>query len=312
MSLPLAHETWFVDHPDSFPLDWAALARPAVLVGVALAVGVAVVWRTVARRLPQPELAPLARLGRWADWAPRLLALHLGASLLLLTLRGSVLDPGVHVPDTALGTALLVPQAVAGVLLLIGRKVQLAAGAVVAAGPVLLALEGVQALLSCAVLVGIACFLLAVPPGSAAHGRTRLDRDRLRVGVLALRIGGAVTLVTLAVVEKLANPEMAGAMLAQEPVLDLLSPLGVSTDAFALVAGCVEVLFALLLLSGALPQVVALVAAVPFTATLAVFGTTELVGHLPVYGALLTLLLLGSRTDTSVEVSRLRGPLVDA
>src|SRR5213075_743172 len=28
---PLAHETWFVHHPDQYPLDWSALVRPAVL-----------------------------------------------------------------------------------------------------------------------------------------------------------------------------------------------------------------------------------------------------------------------------------------
>lgn len=67
-------------------------------------------------------------------------------------------------------------------------------------------------------------------------------------------------------------------------------------------------MFGLLVISGALPQVVALVAAVPFTATLALFGTTELLGHLPVYGVLLTLLLLGSREDTSRTLSGLRPP----
>lgn len=40
-------------------------------------------------------------------------------------------------------------------------------------------------------------------------------------------------------------------------------------------AGLVEVLFAALVLSGAAPQVVALVAAVPFPASLALFGGTD-------------------------------------
>ncbi len=35
------------------------------------------------------------------------------------------------------------------------------------------------------------------------------------------------------------------------------------------------------------------------TATLALFGGTELLGHLPVFGVLLALLVLGSREDTS-------------
>jgi hypothetical protein len=44
--------------------------------------------------------------------------------------------------------------------------------------------------------------------------------------------------------------------------------------------------------------VAVLVAAVPFNATLAMFGQTELVGHLPVYGVFLALLVYGSDTAT--------------
>jgi uncharacterized membrane protein YphA (DoxX/SURF4 family) len=94
-------------------------------------------------------------------------------------------------------------------------------------------------------------------------------------------------------------------MLAQEPVLYLLAPLGVGDDGFILVAGLVEVLFGLLVLSGAAPQVVALVAAVPFTASLALFGGTELIGHLPVYGVLLALVVLGSSPATAESLRRL-------
>ena len=310
--LPHAHETWFVHHPEDYPLDAGALTRPSVLVGVVLALAVTLAWREAAKHLPVPELRVLSPLGRLAVWAPRLLAIHLGASLLLLASQRAVLDPAVLVPDGVGGTLLLVPEVVAALLLLAGRWVPSAALAVVAAGPVLLALAGPQALLSCLVLLGIAGFLLVVPPEPSLGGRADLDTARLRTAALALRLGTGGTLITLAVVEKLANPAMAHAMLAEKPILDLLSPLHVSSDAFAVLAGCVEVLFGLLVISGALPQVVSLVAAVPFSLTLLVFGGTELIGHLPVYGVLLTLLLLGSRHDTSLEVSRVRKALVPA
>lgn len=304
-ALPLSHETWFVRDPDHYPLDWAALGRPAVVIGLVLVVALAVVWRVVARRLPSPEL-PLRPLARLVPWVPRLLGIHLGVSLLLLTFERSILDPGIAVDGGALGTVLLLPQALAAVLLVTGYGVRLAAWSVVAAGPVLLLLAGPQALFSCLVLLGIAVFLIVVPPQRRLGGRARLDAAHLRPAVLALRLGTAGSLLTLAVVEKLANPGMADAMLTQEPVLQVLSPFGVSPSAFAVIAGLVEVLFALLVLSGALPQVVALVAAVPFTASLLVFGSTELVGHLPVYGVFLTLLVLGSKRSTSLELSRLR------
>ena len=144
-----------------------------------------------------------------------------------------------------------------------------------------------------------------MPPQPSLGGRAELDPARLGPALLALRLGTAGSLLVLAVVEKLANPAMARAMLEQQPVLHLLSPVGVGADDFALLAGLVEVLFALLVLSGAAPQVVALVAAVPFTASLALFGGTELMGHLPVYGVLLTLLVLGSSARTAPQVRRL-------
>lgn len=302
-----AHEAWFVHHPDRYPLAWSELVRPAVLAGALAALVLAVVWRAVLARLPRPELgAALRRLDAVVPWVPRLLALHLGASLLLLSMTGAVLDPAVQV-GSGLGTVLLVPQVVVGSLLVLGRGVQWAAVGVVIAGPVLLVLAGPRALLTCAVLVGIAAFLALVPPSPEHGGRASFEAEQLRTALFALRIGAAVSLVSLAVVEKLANPAMGLAMLEQQPVLNVLSPLGVEAETFVLVAGLVELLFGLLVLSGAGPQVVGLVAAVPFTATIFLFGATELIGHLPVYGVLLVLVVLGSRASTSAEVSWLPG-----
>jgi uncharacterized membrane protein YphA (DoxX/SURF4 family) len=303
-----AHQGWFVHHPEDYPLDWSALLSASTLLGALTVVAVALLWRAGAARLPRPELPALRRLAPLAPYAPRLLALHLGASLLLLSLSGAVLDPAVHAGSGVVGTALLVPQVVVGSLLVLGIAVRAAATGVVLAGPVLVALEGPRSLLVCAVLVGIAAFLVLVPPSRRGGSRVALHPVALRPALLALRIGAAVSLVTLAVVEKLANPAMGVAMIEQQPVLNLLAPLGVSATTFVLVAGLVELLFGLLVLSGAAPQVVALVAAVPFTATLALFGTTELIGHLPVYGVLLTFVLLGSRSETSAALSWLPRP----
>ncbi len=82
----------------------------------------------------------------------------------------------------------------------------------------------------------------------------------------------------------------------------------VPTDLFIRFAGAVEVLFGLLVISGALPQVVVLLAAVPFNATLLLFGSTELMGHLPVYGVFLALLVYGSSERTAAAVPRFRVP----
>lgn len=89
------------------------------------------------------------------------------------------------------------------------------------------------------------------------------------------------------------------------PSLNVFDLVGIpmSTDTFIVVAGSVELLFGLLVISGALPQIAVLVAAVPFNATLILFGQTELVGHLPVYGVFLALLAYGSDPATARLVS---------
>jgi hypothetical protein len=303
----LAHEAWFVEHPTSYPLDWSALRSPLTVAGVLAAVAVAALWRAVAARAPRPELGVLHPLARLVPWVPRLLGVHLGVSLLALSARGAVLDPSVHAGSGTAAALVLLPQVAVGTLLVVGVWVRPAALAVVAAGPVLVVLHGPRGLLLCAVLVGIALFLALVPPRRSARGTAALDGPSLRLALLALRAGTAVSLISLAVAEKLANPAMGAAMIEQQPVLNLLSPLGVSTASFVLLAGCVELLFGLLVLSGAAPQVVGLVAAVPFTASLALFGGTELVGHLPVYGVLLVLVVLGSDRDTTGSLSWVPG-----
>jgi hypothetical protein len=74
----------------------------------------------------------------------------------------------------------------------------------------------------------------------------------------------------------------------------MLEAIDLSGDAFIRMAGAIELLFGLLLISGRLPQVAVIVAGIPFNATLFFLGRTELIGHLPVYGVMLALLVYGS------------------
>lgn len=55
--------------------------------------------------------------------------------------------------------------------------------------------------------------------------------------------------------------------------------LEVGDVAFVRFAAGVEILFGLLLISGALPQLTVLAAGIPFNATLFFLGATELIGH---------------------------------
>ena len=300
----LAHEKWFLKDPSAYAPDWSFATRPATLAVLALVVAVTVAWRAVGRRVGTPELTVLRPLGRITPYLPRLLAIHLGVSLLTLAARGYFLAADLELHELPAPALLAVVEGALGVWFITGYRLRPAALLLVVVGPVALAATGPVSLLEAADLLGIAGFLAFLPPSGDRHGAVAPDPKTLRRALLALRVGVATALVTLAFSEKLANPAMARATLEHYPQLDVFSYLGlhVPADTFILVAGATELLFGLLVLSGAMPQLAMLVAAVPFNATLLIFGAPELLGHLPVYGVFLTLLAYGSDPATAGDV----------
>ncbi len=302
-----AHERWFAEHADGG--DWGFFLSPLPLLATAAVIAVTVVWRLVSRRLPRPELRVLAPLGRLAPYVPRLLAIHLGVSLLAFSVTGAFLTPSLPLGDVPGGDLAGVVEAAVGIWLITGIRLRPAALAVVLLGPPALLAAGPVALLETAGLLGIALFLAVLPPSDGTFGRVDATPAQLRWGLFALKVLVAVALAALAFSAKFTTPELARNTLAEYPQLDVFGMVGldVPVDTFIAVAGAVELLFGLLVLSGALPQVAVLVAIVPFNATHLIFGTTETIGHLPVYGVFLALLAYGSDPRTADAVRWLPG-----
>lgn len=303
----LAHEKYFL--ADTYGTDWSFFFSPVTFTLVLGVVIVALVWRLVATRVGPVELKPLARLARLTPYIPRLLAIHLGVSLLALAVLGKFITPSLPLHHLPASVLFGIVEGVLGVWLISGVNVRPAAIAVAAIGPASLLATGPVALLESMNILGVAVFLAFVPPtADGRYGAAFPSREQLRTALLALRVlvGGA--LIVLAVSEKLANPGLARAIIAENAQLNVLKLIGIdNVDLFIRIAGATEILFGLLVISGALPQVAVLVAAIPFNATLLLFGLTELVGHLPVYGVFLALLVYGSDRDIAPEVARLPG-----
>ncbi|MBA2273272.1 MAG: hypothetical protein H0W21_05125 [Actinobacteria bacterium] len=303
---PLAHETWFTaDRP---PYSWAFTFSPATIGTIAAVVGAAVVWRLLATRLPRPELPFLRPLGRLSPWVPRLLAVHAGVSLLAQAASGSYLAPALELPHGFSGTLLALLEGITGVWLISGYGIRPAAWLLVTSGPLGIAGYGIVPILERIDLLGIALFLALLPPDDRRPGgAVEPDTRTLTQALLGLRVlvGGA--LVVLAFTEKLARPDLALAFLARYPAFNILHTVGldVSDVAFIRLAGGIELLFGLLVISGAMPQIAVIVAGIPFNATLFYFGSGELIGHLPVYGAMLALLIYGSSPATAPLVPKL-------
>jgi uncharacterized membrane protein YphA (DoxX/SURF4 family) len=295
-SLPLAHEKWFVEDPASFGADWDfALAAPSLML-IGAVVVVALVWHVVGGRMPRPELPFLEPLGRLAPWIPRLLGIHLGVSLLSLAVQDAYLAPNLSLEDVPGGAALAFAQGLLGVWFIAGVWLRPAGLVTLLLGPLAALLAGPVAMLEAIDLLGIALFLVVLPPSRDRYGAVEPSRETAAVAIFALRVCAGLALVVLAFSEKFANPALAREFIGNYPAFDLFDVLGVplSDDAFIRLAGAIELLFGLLLISGRLPQVAVIVAGIPFNATLFFLGRTELIGHLPVYGVMLALLVYGS------------------
>ncbi len=295
-SLPLAHEKWFVDDPGAFDADWAFALETASLLLIGAVVLVALAWHVVGGRLPRPELPFLEPLGRLAPWIPRLLGIHLGVSLLSLAVQDAYLAPNLSLDDVPGGAAIAFAEGLLGVWFITGAWLRPAGLVTLLLGPLAALLAGPVAMLEAIDLLGIALFLVVLPPGRDRYGAVSPPLETAALAIFALRVCAGLALVVLAFSEKFANPALAREFIGNYPAFDLFDLVGIplSDDAFIRMAGAIELLFGLLLISGRIPQVAVIVAGIPFNATLFFLGRTELIGHLPVYGVMLALLVYGS------------------
>jgi hypothetical protein len=302
----LAHEMWF--DSEHFPLDWSFAGQRATLAFLVVAVILTLSVRVIARTWPGLD-APA--IGRLAPYMPFAVRLHLAVSLIGLLSMGVYLSPAMDLHANAAGILLGVVMAVVAIGMATGWHARAAAALLVAAGPLGMLEFGVSPVLQRIDVLGLAVFVLCTGAGrwSADYEQGRSADPSFgsaERAIWALRVGAGVALIVVAFVEKLANPALALDFLAHHPQFNVARELGIAmTDLqFVRMAGAIEVLFGLLLISGALPQICVLVAGVPFNATLWFFGTTELVGHLPVYGAMLVLLVYGSDAKLRDAVRR--------
>ena len=318
-----AHEKWFVTDPNSYPVEWGRLFSwyviGAILIaGGAVAVALLLDWRYRERRMQQGVEPVYALAGineeqlrRVYAFLPLLLAIHTAVPLLVNGFNLALFAPNLTMRTNLVSGILALAEILIALALVYGVFTIYAAlglmGLFVAAlilGPFV----GIPARFvpEHVDIIGIAVFLAIIGrgpfSGDAILGRrTYPNPDLTKYAIPALRWGVGLSFALLAFTEKLLNPTLAKAFLAQKINFNLGSPFGVSDTLFIYGAGVVELTFGLLLISGAFPRLVIIGLWVPSNLTLPYLGWVELAGHLPIYAVLLALLILGSSDRQTVH-----------
>ena len=303
----LAHVKWYVGDTGQ-SANLGLLGEPVTMGVVAGAVALAAGWRLVGRRLPLhvPLLRPLGRL---APWVPRLLGIHLGVALVALAVTNAYLAPHLSLDDVPGGVVLALVEGAVGVWLISGVMLRPAAAIVVALGPIGMLFTGVVEVVEALETLGVALFLVLIPPGPDRFGARDVTPADLHRPLRLLRVAAGMALVILAFTEKLLAPDLAIRLLEEYPSVDVFRIVGVEVPAevYVRIAAATELVLGLVLISGVAVQVGVLLAVVPFNLTLLVFDRYELIGHLPMYGVLLALLIYGSAAGAEPDQ---RGDLV--
>lgn len=291
---PLPHVKWFVD-ASRHPTDYSLLLSLPVLAAFALALGAVGVAFLLEHRVPEP--ARLRGLERFAGAAPLALGLHVGIALAAAAILGLLFVPSLRVERDGPGTVLLVAEFVCGVALAAGLLTRAAAVGLALLGVVAMVPFSVESILEQVHLLGAAIFLFVTGRGvialDALRGQSRAieHRDAPQAALFALRVAMGFGILYGALTEKLLAPGLAAALLAARPELNVLRGLGVADGQFAYLAGVTELVVGAVIVGGWLTRPVMAIGAALFTITLPFFGWSELLGHLPYYGAMLTLFI---------------------
>jgi len=304
------HVKWFTD-PSRYPTDYSLLLTLPVLAAFAVAAIATGVATLVQRRVREPRI--LRALERFAWLGPLVLGVHVGIALIVAAVLGLLFVPSLRIERDAFGFALLIAEGVCGVLLLVGFATRPAAVALAVLGVVAMEPFSFESILEQVHILGAAVFLFIAGRGAVSIDRVFRQHRALDVkeapaaALTLLRVCMGIGIAFGALTEKLLDPGLAAALLAERPYLNVLAGLGVDNGQFAYLAGLTELVIGVVIVSGQLTRPVMAVGAALFTVTLPVFGWSELLGHLPYYGIMLTLFIAPSAEHKAVRTQLREG-----
>jgi hypothetical protein len=246
------------------------------------------------------------------------IGVHMGVTLLVSGVSRQLFIPNLMLPQNLLGGMLGMIEIAIALSFIYGALARPAAAALGLTWLFGMFVFGPLRLLEHTEILGIAFFLFATGRGPLSFDMTipRFNKPLaplIPYAVPVLRVSLGIGLVLVALTEKVWNIPMGLAFLTDHH-FNFFPYIGMPIDdtKFLLIAGTVELIVGLMLISGAYVRLVILITLVPFNLTLPFMGWRELVGHLPTYGILALLLLWGDERpgERGALVRALRGAAV--
>jgi hypothetical protein len=308
----ILHERWFVDET-KFPVQFGTWSSSNSLVPIAVALGITIVatviWRVRGRRalVPGPlDLGmPRENYERLLTWVPLVIGVHMGVTLLVSGVTRQLFIPNLELPVNLLGGVLGMAEIAIALSFIYGALARPAAVALGIAWLFGTVMFGPLRLIEHAEIIGVAFFLFVMGRGPLAFDMALEKLNKpiaplARYAVPVLRVALGFALVVVAFTEKLWNIPMGLSFLSDHHFnfFPYIGMSGIDDTRFLVIAGTVELLVGLMLISGAYVRLVIVVTLIPFNLSLPFLGWRELVGHLPTYGILALLLLWGDRPPT--------------
>ncbi len=298
-----AHLRWFADAEKYGDQHYAMdLTNILVVVGALLFVAIAFyVSRAGWAHGISAKLERISRSHMGILW--RLVAFLTGLMLIVFTIKGMFLAPNIELPNETLKYIGLAGQLILGLLLLLQISFSITGVLIL----VVVVLTAIVVPLNVLVdyvfeFVALALALVFIGPTLCALDRRvfkRAKRDPeqyAHLPVPIIRVGVGITLVVLAIHNKLLNPGLTLAFL-DEYHFNFMPSLGFSNFTnlhFAFGAGIAELTLGLLLLAGLATRFVTTVLSLFFVLTIVLIGPIELIGHAPLIGIAVLLIVCGS------------------
>ena len=287
-----AHVNWFVER-GSEPLQNYSISEPVVLIwcGIVAALVAFSIW--LDGKLPTLRIAESKTRHDFME----MLRVFTGMSFLLTAYEGALAAPHKMV-DSAFGVALLFLQAIIGIMLIANRWIKWAAVLMLVLHTGVALKFGLLSAAEYAIYVGIAFFLLFNAIQDPA-----LSARLKPYSVDVLRIFTGIALVALAFGEKL-GPAALGQVFVAQYQWNFMQALGIplfDDRLFVLAAGMVEATIGIVLILGTTVRLAVLALSVMMALSNIVFilqgnneaALVEFIGHMPIIGVALVLLLLG-------------------